>query len=93
MSIFCRLCAEMRTPDEIKTTIHDADWNIEAKLTICCQWNPLQVNIALPKEVCYFCFDQLEHCWKFSQSVTEAQVKLQDIYGKVSKSNELNLVI
>lgn len=85
MSIFCRLCAEARNLDQIKTTINDTDWNIEAKLAICCQWNPLQVNDTLPKEVCDFCFDKLEQCWTFSQIVATAQIKLQEIYGKVSK--------
>lgn len=81
MSILCRLCAELRESDEIKTTINDANWNIEAKLIICCQWNSLQADDMLPKEVCNFCFDILEQSWTFSQNVTVAQMKLQEIYG------------
>lgn len=89
---FCRLCAETRNPDQIKATINDAGWNIEAKLTVCCQWNPLQEGDALPKEVCDFCFEKLEQCWNFSQSVAAAQIKLHSIYGKYRTLLDFKLV-
>lgn len=83
MVIWCRLCAEERNPDEIKTTIDDIGLSIATKLNICCKWETLQPDDVLPKQLCHFCFDKLEMSWEFAQSVSIAQTKLNAIFGKL----------
>lgn len=80
MTTYCRLCAELKTGDDLSTTIHDAALKIEEKLIICCQWNNYRhTNPNLPDAVCYSCFEKLEKCWLFSETVAIAQAKLQEI--------------
>lgn len=82
MTNYCRLCAEMKDPDEIVTSIEDVENSIERKLTVCCQWNAKENNRRLPRDVCMVCRDKLDKCWLFSQSVHFAQQKLLEIFGK-----------
>lgn len=83
MTNYCRLCAELKDPIEIATTISDVDNLIEQKLTACCQWNEEKWNTKLPQHICMGCLDKLDKCWLFSQSVRLAQRKLREIFGKL----------
>lgn len=80
MTTHCRLCAELKTEDELNTTINDTRLNIREKLIICCQWNNYSNNSHIPENVCYSCIEKLEKCWLFNESVAFAQTKLQEIY-------------
>lgn len=80
-AIYCRLCAETKTEDEINTTISDPKNNIKEKLIVCCQWNNYLPNVRLPEEVCHFCTEKLEKSWLFSECVALAQIKLQEIFS------------
>lgn len=80
MTTYCRLCAELKADDDLSTTINDSTLKIEEKLIICCQWNNYRnTNSNLPDAVCYSCFEKLEKCWLFSETVAIAQTKLQEI--------------
>lgn len=82
MSIFCRLCADTKDPSEIVTSINDPERFVERKLIACCQWNPQHTDFELPQDVCEFCYDKLENCWLFLQSVHSAQRKIQNLFGE-----------
>lgn len=82
MTNYCRLCAELKDPDEIVTSIADTEHLIQEKLAMCCQWNEKKSNRRLPKDICMGCLDKLDKCWLFSQSVQYAQQKLLEIFGK-----------
>lgn len=82
MTNYCRLCAELKGPDEIATSLTDTENLIEQKLTACCEWKVEKANQRLPKDVCMTCLDKLDKCWLFSQSVQFAQQKLLEIFGK-----------
>lgn len=80
MTTYCRLCAELKTDDDLSTTINDTTLKIEEKLIICCQWNNYRnTNSNLPDAVCYSCFEKLEKSWLFNETVAIAQTKLQEI--------------
>lgn len=81
MTTFCRLCAELKTDDELNTTtINDPKLNIKEKLVICCQWNNYVNYTNLPETICYSCTEKLEKSWLFNESVAFAQIKLQEIF-------------
>lgn len=80
MTTHCRLCAELKTEDELNTTINDTRLNIREKLIVCCQWNNYSNNSHIPENVCYMCVEKLEKCWLFNEKVAFAQTKLQEIY-------------
>lgn len=81
MTTYCRLCAELKTVDDLSTTITDTKLKIEEKLIVCCQWNNYRnINCNFPDTVCYLCIEKLEKCWIFSESVALAQEKLQEIF-------------
>lgn len=82
MTNYCRLCAELKDPDEIATSITDTENLIEQKLKECCQWNVKNNNRRLPEDICMGCINKLDKCWMFSQSVQFAQQKLLEIFGK-----------
>lgn len=82
MSIFCRLCAETKIASEIVTSINDPERLVEQKLIACCQWNPQNTDFELPQDVCRFCFNKLENCWSFLQSVQLAQRRIQNMFGE-----------
>lgn len=73
---FCRLCAVLRHPEEIKCKIDDRMLDVEQKLVTCCNWNSYRSHHNLPKNVCIPCFLQLEQCWYFRETVSRAQQKL-----------------
>lgn len=83
MTSYCRLCAEIKEPDEILTNITDAESLIEQKLTVCCQWKVKYTKQKLPQDVCTVCSDKLDKCWIFVQNVKLAQHKLEEIFGKL----------
>lgn len=83
MSNYCRLCAEFKDSSEIIASIGDQEKCIEQKLIACCQWDAQNTDQILPQSVCSYCFEKLDQCWLFSQSVQHAQQKLQEIFGKI----------
>lgn len=83
MTNYCRLCAELKEPDDFVTTITDAENLIEQKLSVCCQWKVKNTSQrSLPQAVCSVCLDKLDKCWIFAQSVKLAQHKLEEIFGE-----------
>lgn len=81
MTTYCRLCAELKTIDDLNTTINDKKLKIEEKLIVCCQWNNYQsINSNFPDAVCNLCCEKLEKCWLFNESVAIAQTKLEEIF-------------
>lgn len=82
MTIYCRLCAESKDPDEIITNITDDENLTERKLMVCCQWNLENTTQKLPQDVCTACSDKLEKCWIFAQNVKLAQIKLEQMFGE-----------
>lgn len=83
MSNYCRLCAEFKDSSEIITSISDQEKCIEEKLIACCEWNAEDTENLLPQSICELCFEKLEQCWLFSQSVQQAQHKLQEVFGEI----------
>lgn len=83
MNNYCRLCAELKTDDELNTKISDSTLNIEEKLIACCQWNYYQHYVHLPNGICYLCYEKLEKFWLFSESVAFAQIKLLEIFHEI----------
>lgn len=81
MTILCRLCAKSKNKSEIKTTLHEARFDIQQKLLRCCDWK-VNLDFHLPQNVCTICFDKLEQSWLFAENVAEAQLKLKSICGK-----------
>lgn len=81
MKEFCRLCAKITDSHEIVASISDVEQLIEQKLRACCQWTTENTVQNLPHSVCMDCFDKLEKCWLFSQSVQLAQQSLLEIFG------------
>lgn len=93
MTAYCRLCAEMKTEDELNTTISDSKLNVKEKLVVCCQWNNYINNDHLPETICYSCTEKLEKSWLFSECVAFAQLKLSEIFNEtelVAVKRELN---
>lgn len=82
MTEYCRLCAELKDPCEIVTSIDDVEQTMEQKLRACCQWTTENTELRLPHSVCATCLDKLDKCWLFSQSVQLAQQKLLEIFGE-----------
>lgn len=82
MTEYCRLCAELKDSHEIVASISDAEQSIQQKLRACCEWTAENAKHRLPHSVCTICFDKLDKCWLFSQSVQLAQQKLLEIFGK-----------
>lgn len=80
MTEYCRLCAELRDPCDLVTSISDVGQFMEQKLWACCQWTPENIEQQLPHGVCTNCADRLNKCWLFSQSVQMAQQKLLVIF-------------
>lgn len=82
MREYCRLCAEIKESHEIVASISDVKQLMERKLRACCEWTTENIQQHLPHSVCSICFNTLENCWLFSQSVQLAQQKLLEIFGK-----------
>lgn len=82
MTEYCRLCAELKEPTDIVTSITDVAQLMEQKLWACCQWTHENTEQLLPHSVCTNCLDALDKCWLFSQKVQLAQQKLLHILSK-----------
>lgn len=82
LSVFCRLCGLTKHLNHIKCKIDDQSLNIEKKLIDCCRWNSYSVNEQYPKHVCTECFDLLEKCWEFVETVAATQRKLADSFER-----------
>lgn len=81
MTTYCRLCAELKSIEDLHTTINDKKLKIEEKLIVCCQWNNYQnINYNFPDAICYSCCEKLEKCWLFNETVASAQTKLEEIF-------------
>lgn len=74
---YCRLCAILKSSDDFKCKIDDRKLDIERKLVVCCNWNSVEINSDLPKNICISCFLQLELCSHFREVVQRAQQKLK----------------
>lgn len=90
MATYCRLCAEEKSDDDLCASINDLKSGILEKLSACCQWNSYAVNPELPDRVCSMCSEKLEKCWIFSECVSSAQIKLQQLFddGELTINNE-----
>lgn len=84
MSIYCRLCAEQKAPNQIKSVITDED--ITSKLMYCCEWmQQSRCNNEISfQDVCKLCYQNLDKCWNFLKSIESAQEKLRWIQGKTT---------
>lgn len=83
MNNYCRLCADLKTYDELNIQISDATLKIHEKLTACCQWDKYQPNASYPSAICYLCYEKLEKSWLFSESIAFAQRKLQEVLHEI----------
>lgn len=78
MENWCRLCAIEKYPGELVYSIDDEFSNIKQKLIDCCRWNEISDGdqIGAPKMICKDCYENLEKCWSFVESVSLAQQKI-----------------
>lgn len=78
MESWCRLCAIEKYPGELIYSIDDEIANIKEKLIDCCRWNEIgdDDQIGIPQMICKDCYENLERCWSFVQSVSLAQQKI-----------------
>lgn len=83
MNNYCRLCADIKTDDELNIEISDTKLKIHEKLVACCQWDTYQSNVNFPYRICYFCYERLEKSWLFSESIAYAQKKLQEVLHEI----------
>lgn len=79
-SVICRLCGFTKHSNRIKCKINDRELNIEEKLIVCCRWKSYSDNEQYPKHVCTACFDFLEKCWKFAETVAATQQKFANSF-------------
>lgn len=93
MSLFCRLCAEAKEPNQMITNLSSED--IHTKLYYCCNyWTYYETFDLQYKEICSNCVDSLEKCWTFLRNVEAAQNKLREFQVNLSSNNyETNIVI
>lgn len=87
MEEYCRLCAILKPPEEIKCKI---DVNIERKLVECCNWNSFRSHETLTKSVCISCYLQLELFSYYRECVSRAQHKLLKLMNVDVKQLPLN---
>ncbi|XP_055314070.1 zinc finger protein 317-like [Sitodiplosis mosellana] len=78
MENVCRLCAGVKTPKQLKSSIEDQSLNIEQKLIDCCRWKSFDPyeTYNLPRLICNSCLKNLEKSWAFAESVAQAQQEL-----------------
>lgn len=93
MENVCRLCANEKLPDELTCSIDDQALNIEQKLIECCRWNALITNEydGFPRRVCFVCYQQLENCWSFAESVAQAQQQLLEYTANIKPTNVVQM--
>lgn len=84
MELFCRLCAKIKSPFELKYSIDD----ISIKLKECYQPIIKHTDAGYPRSVCETCFQKLDESWKFYKAIENAQENLQSM---ISKKNETDL--
>lgn len=84
MDVVCRLCGNTKHRNEIKCTIKNKTFQIEQKLIDCCRWKSNCDEKNFPKHVCMTCFNTLEMCWQFSETVAATQRKLADSFKNVN---------
>lgn len=84
---YCRLCAEPTTKETLISP--DEDVGINSKIATKLLWINIDVTAseALPKSICFSCFDLLERTWSFLHNARTAQTKLNEIFLKNSKSH------
>lgn len=75
MSVYCRLCAGLKTEYEIASEICD----LKLMLTKCCQWEKSENESQLPQQVCYICMELLDNCWEFLLQIESAEKKLNEM--------------
>lgn len=82
----CRLCAEVKPLNDIECTVKDRRTNVRQMLMDCCRWATFEASEYdnLPKIVCTRCFNRLKSCWRFANSVADAQQRLLDHWHDVS---------
>lgn len=78
MESWCRLCAIEKYPGELLYNIDDEIANIKQKLIDCCRWNEIgdDDQVGIPQMICKDCYEHLERCWSFVESVSLAQQKI-----------------
>lgn len=81
MFSLCRLCAEYKNSDELKTEIIE----LESKLTLCCDWNASSNVSEMPPKACDSCVGQLEKSWCFAKSVKAAEKKLSKLISEQNR--------
>lgn len=88
MEVFCRLCGQIRLPEQIKCKITDEALQIEQKLSDCCRWHLYQNHNNLPESVCISCFECLERSWLFCEKVAATQeILINDLNESERKSH------
>lgn len=80
MDDLCRLCASTKPFNRLTIQISDSILKVEEKLIACCQWNKYKHDDDnLPDAICCECYERLQECWQFSESIASAQEKLRRI--------------
>lgn len=80
MFSLCRLCANCPETTDLTTEICE----IEAKLAICCGWNPSKNETQMPKKACNLCVDQLQQSWNFAEQIRAAEKQLNKLLAEQS---------
>lgn len=76
MENLCRLCANVKTPEQLTCSIEDQTLDIEQKLIDCCRWKSYmnyETYTHMPRKICNACMKNLERSWSFAESVAQAQ--------------------
>lgn len=76
MTDICRLCASLKTLDQLQT-IEDPTLSVKQKLARCCQFEFPAEDDFLPQCVCNDCILCLNNSWTFSEKVLQAQETLK----------------
>lgn len=80
MTDICRLCASLKTLDQL-VTIEDPALALKKKLTRCCQLEFDDNEDFLPQNVCLVCVQNLENSWNFAENVSQAQQTLRKAFS------------
>lgn len=75
MTDICRLCASLKTFEQLKF-IDDPSLDLKKKLLRCCQINISHSNELLPQNVCSNCIQRIDSAWAFAEEVSLAQETL-----------------
>lgn len=88
MGKICRLCAKIKEPEEIKTTLNNKALKVKQKLIDCCRWNSFEHSDNLPQSICSTCYRKLNQSWTFAQCIENAQAELRAVLLTKQLSNE-----